>query len=92
MPSPGNPAINLALDANQAAPGVFSFAVTPSDSVDFTVFVRSLYVGVSGNVVVVNYDGSTVTFTAVPAGSILPVCCRRVNATNTSATNIVGIA
>lgn len=64
-------------------------SVTPSDTVDFKAPARGLYVGSAGNVVVVNMDGSTVTFTAVPAGAILPTRARRVNASSTTASSIV---
>jgi hypothetical protein len=33
-----------------------------------------------------------VTFTAVPAGTLLPVAVQTVKATSTTATNIVGLA
>ena len=73
------------------APATGYFAVTPSDATDFTTPARSLYVGTGGDVVVVDNEGTAVTFTAVPSGSILPVVAYRVNATSTTATNIVGL-
>jgi hypothetical protein len=68
-------------------------AVTPSDSTDFAGGAASaLFVGVGGDVAVVGVDnnnGNVVeTFKNVANGSILPVRCRRVNATNTTATFI----
>ena len=68
-----------------------SFAITKSDTDDFAFLVRAIYVGTTGNVVVVNPDETTVTFTTVPAGAILPVMARRVNSTNTTASNMVGL-
>lgn len=68
-----------------------SFAITKSDATDFSYYVRGIYVGGAGDVVVVNPDGTTCTFTGVPAGTILPVKARRVNSTNTTATNMVGL-
>lgn len=57
-------------------------SVTPSDS---TVFDSSiLYVGSTGNVKVTTAQGSDVTFTAVPAGTILPVRVKKVFATGTT--------
>ena len=66
-------------------------AVTPSNTVDLATVARSLYVGGAGNVSLVTARGTTVTFTAVPAGSILPVRCRRVRVTGTTATAIVAL-
>lgn len=67
-------------------------AVTPSDSVDISGLsrVRGLYIGVTGDVVVVDSQGNAVTFSNVPVG-ILPVQCIRVNETSTTATNIVAL-
>ena len=69
-------------------------AVTPSDTTDFgstpkTSLTTALYVGGAGAVVAVTEDGTAVTFAAVPAGTTLRIRCRRVNSTNTTATNIV---
>jgi hypothetical protein len=67
------------------------FSVTPSDSVNFTTEARALYVGGTGNVSLVTIEGDVLVFNSVPAGSILPVATRRVNSTNTTATNMLGI-
>ena len=79
------------MSTTSTAPSSKVFAVTPSDSVSFTRVVRQLYVGVGGNITVVNGDDSTATFTNVLGGSILgPFALKRVNATGTTATSIVG--
>jgi hypothetical protein len=72
----------------------FAKAVTPSDTVNFDFgngITSALYVGGTGNMVVVLQDGTAVTFTGVVAGSMLPLSAKRVNATSTTATNIVAI-
>ena len=73
------------------APGLDAFAVTPSNSVNFNIMARALYIGVGGNVTLVTSRGNTVEFIGVPDGSILPVVSLRVNSTSTTATSIVGI-
>ena len=65
-------------------------AITPADS-DLVAPVRALYVGGTGNVTINDTGGGSVTFVAVPTGTILPVMARRVWSTGTSATNIVGL-
>ena len=66
-------------------------AITPSDSVALTVFPRAIYIGGAGNVSVLTLGGDTTTFPGLAAGSILPVRVTRVNATGTTATNLVAI-
>ena len=66
-------------------------AVTPSDSTDLAFNSRALYVGGAGNLVVTMAGGGDVTFTAVPAGSILPVRVTRVKSTSTTATAILNL-
>lgn len=67
-------------------------AVTPSDTYPIKGGpARALYVGVTGDVVAINENGVAVTFTAVPAGAVLPIVTARVNATNTTANNIVAL-
>lgn len=66
-------------------------AVTPSNTVDFAYIARGLYIGVAGDVTLVDITGGAITFTAVPAGTLLPVLCSRVNSTGTTATNMVAL-
>lgn len=72
-------------------------AVTPSDTVDLSPFTQKtkltdgVYVGVAGDVAVVEQNGTAVVFTAVPAGKTLTVQARRINATGTTATNLVAL-
>lgn len=68
-----------------------AFAIIPHDSTDFDEYTRAIYVGGIGDVVVVMASGSVVEFTGVPAGAILPVRAIRVNDTNTTATDLVGL-
>lgn len=66
-------------------------AVTPHDSTNLTTNARSLYVGTGGNVVAVGLDDTAVTFSNVPDGTILPIACKRVNSTSTTASSIVAL-
>ena len=63
--------------------------VSPSNAVDLAFKSRALYIGGTGDVTVQNALGTSVTFLAVPAGSILPLVTGRVMATGTTATGIV---
>lgn len=76
----------------QAAAATSAQAVTTSDTVDLTNVSRALFVGGAGNVVVIMFDGTTVTFTGVTAGTILPIRVSRVKATGTTATNMVALS
>ncbi len=85
-------------------PSRFYEAVTPSDSVNFTgpglstsngpsgdPLCQAIYIGVGGNMVAVRDDDTTVTFTGVVAGTIVPVQAKRINSTSTTATNMVAL-
>lgn len=69
-----------------------AFALTPHDSNNFARLAKRVYVGGAGDIVAVLLSGATVTFKAVPVGTILPVSMVRINATSTTATQLVGIA
>lgn len=84
-----NPANTFKNPAN-ASPANDFVAITPSDSTSLTYPCRAIYVGVSGDVTCLNALGTAITFKAVPVG-ILPVQTSRVNATNTTATNMVAL-
>ena len=79
------------LDANGTAPYVSAMTVTPSDTVDLTYVSRGIYVGGAGNLSVIMDTGVTVTFAGIPSGTFLPICCTRVMATSTTATNILAM-
>lgn len=67
-------------------------AITPHDSTNITGGItRGVYVGGAGNVAAVFKHGAVVTFMAVPAGTILPIRVSRINATSTTATNMVAL-
>lgn len=72
-------------------------AVTPADNTRIET-TRALWVGGAGNIVVKFSDvadptvaGSTVTLTAVPAGTLLPIQVNCVNSASTTATSIVAL-
>lgn len=74
-----------------------AFAIVPSDTVDLASVsgqmpTHGVYVGGAGNVTGVLLDGTTALFTAPPVGSIIPVQFKRINATGTTATLLVGLA
>ncbi|MCF7702206.1 hypothetical protein GLR48_23630 [Loktanella sp. M215] len=71
------------------SPVSHAFAVSPSDANDLVKVTRALHLGGAGNLRVIMADGTTVTFTAMAAGWH-PVRVRRVLATGTTATAIVG--
>jgi hypothetical protein len=71
--------------ANDAA------AVTPSDTAPLVYVSRALYVGGAGNLVVTMQGGGNVTFTGVPAGTVLPIRVTHVLSTSTTATSIVNL-
>lgn len=64
-------------------------AVTPSDTAQQNF--AGLYIGTIGDVAVKGKSGVAVTFKAVPAGTFIPMNVNTVMATNTTATNILGL-
>lgn len=69
-----------------------AWSVTPSDSADLADVAVALWVGGAGALVVTladDADGTSVTLSAVPAGSYLKLRVKRVWSTGTAATGIV---
>lgn len=82
----------MALNTADLSSSYSYFAVTPSDTTNFTQGVtRGVYVGGAGNVVCVKEDGTTVTFTGALAGVVYPIRCKRINSTSTTATSLVAL-
>ncbi len=72
-----------------------AFTVSPDNTVNFAPYTAqqkltgAVYVGALGDVATVLQDDTVVTWVAVPAGTFLQIACKRVNATGTSALNLV---
>lgn len=67
-------------------------AVTKSDST--IVNCEAFYVGGAGNVAIIAKDDASdtaVTLTACVVGQILPIACKKIMSTNTTATAIVAL-
>lgn len=73
------------------SPAFHHAAVTPHDSTLFATAARAIYVGTAGDVAIVSVNDEAVTYKNVPAGTIISVICKRVNATGTTATDIVAM-
>lgn len=73
---------------NSAQDGV---AVTPSDTLVFNPPLTALWVGGAGALTVVTAQGSSLLFSAVAAGVLIPLQVAKVMATGTVATAIVGL-
>jgi hypothetical protein len=80
----------LAATAHAAPPSYANAAsVTPNDAADLPNVALAIYVGGTGNLNVDMYNGVTVVFSGVPAGTTLPIKVKRVRAASTTATLIV---
>ena len=73
------------------APASDAAAVTPNNGADLATYTRGLYIGGFGDVKVDMVTSGTVTFSAVPAGTVLPIRVKRVYATGTTATLILAL-
>lgn len=68
-------------------------AITPNDGADLAAATRAVWVGGAGNLRVIAADDATdVTLSGVPAGTLLPIRVKKVFATSTTATLIVGLS
>jgi hypothetical protein len=56
-------------------------AITTSDTVDLTDVTRAIYVGGSGNIVLITEAGETVTLMGALVGTVLRVQASRIKAT-----------
>ena len=67
------------------------FEITPSNTEDLERVTRGIYVGVSGDLKVDLASGDTITFVGINGGQIHPIRVRRVYATGTDATDLIGV-
>jgi len=59
-------------------------AVTPSDSTVLTL-TQGIYIGTSGDLVVLTKAGTTATFKNISSGVIYPIQCTKVGVSSTAA-------
>ena len=74
-----------------SGPASHAFAVSPSDSSLLSETTRGLYVGTSGDIACLTLSGASITFSAVQAGTLLPMRLTKVMATGTTASNIIAL-
>ena len=92
MPDQNDPLSNF--PGGIESPAENSYIIVPSDSANTSFTTRAVYVGGGGNLnVELESDaaGANTIFTAVPAGSTLPIRVRKVHSTSTTATAIIGL-
>lgn len=92
MPAVQHPRFNNQSGPDTSLQAGAALAVAPSNA-EFAYVANALYVGGAGNVVVVmrdDLDSNPVTFSNVPAGSILPIYVRKVLPA-TTATSILAL-
>ena len=66
-------------------------AITPSDTNEFSTPIRMIYVGLGGDISITTTKGTIVIHKNTIAGSYIgPFNCSRVNATGTSAIDLIG--
>lgn len=75
----------------QRGTAVGAAVVTPDDDNDLTTFAQALYIAGAGDLKVTTVNDNTVTFTDLPAASLLPVQIKRVHDTDTTATGIIAL-
>jgi len=75
------------------SPAIKAVSITPDDSNDLTKITRGLYVGTSGDIaVILSGDTSSVTLKNLAAGVEHAISVKRVLATGTTATDIIGLS
>lgn len=77
------------------SPADRGFSITPDNDDDLALNTRMIYVGGAGDITVImageTNDANTLLFKAVPVGTVLPIRVRRVLATGTTATLLLGL-
>lgn len=84
------------LDLNRVDPSAKPISVTPSDSVNLSyhgesLFCRGVYVGTTGDVAVLDDQGTSVVYPGLLGGAFYPISTNRILATGTNAIGIVAV-
>lgn len=65
-------------------------SLTPSDTTEFSEPMAILVLN-TGNVAVADKYNNVITYTGVPAFTVIPVMARKLMSTNTTATGFIGL-
>ena len=87
----GIPAIEV-LGQGIGQPATHPFLITPSDTNELQYITRGIRVGTAGDVAIQRRDGTVVTIPDVAAAETIPIVIKKVYATNTTASGIMGLA
>ena len=71
-------------------PAYAAFSITPGNS-PLASFPRAIFIGTEGDVEIEDFTGAVSVFKNLQSGSILPVRCKKVLSSNTTATDIIGL-
>jgi len=77
--------------AGLTAPASSLLAIAPNDGADLARLPRAVMVATAGDLAVVMQDGSEGVLPALQPGAIYPLRVRRVKASGTTATGIMGL-
>lgn len=75
---------------DRTEPALDGISITPNDTNDLSVIVRAIIPDTTGTVRVNTALGTTLTI-PVNSGTVYPISCRRVFATNTDSTTVIGL-
>lgn len=71
------------------APPSYHASISKSDTENFAYYSTCIYVGGAGDIALVTQNGDVVTYVGAVAGTQIVGRFKRVNSTNTDATNLV---
>lgn len=87
------PVVSVFAESGVTGPAANAEAITPADT-DLPELTRAIYVGGTGNLAVRMADDkgdADVVFSAIPAGTVLPIRVKQIRSTSTTATLIVAL-
>ena len=67
-------------------------AVTPHDTNDLAYVTKAVYIGTGGTISIIAADDTVAVSLTVQDGAVLPIRAKRIRATGTTATDIVGMS
>lgn len=78
------------IDNNGKKQETHAVAITPADGTVFTTYFSRIWVGTAGSIAVSTHDNDAITYTNVPVGYWNCPALRKVKATGTTASGLIG--